>query len=134
MTLEELNSYNAIKGHIEHCREKIRELNGRTICSPRFDTSGISKSPTPQNSVEERYIRALSKKEDYERQIAEDTALVQRIEKYISSIKDRRTRMIFEMHIYDAKKFWEIAIKFGGGNSEQSVKNVFYRYLKDHSE
>lgn len=134
MTLEELNEYCIIKAHIEYCRDKIRELNSRTIRSPIFDTSGISNSPSSRNPIEEKYINAITEKARYEQQIGDDTVLIQRIEKYISSIKDRRTRMIFEMHVYDAEKFGEIAIKFGGGNSEQSVKNVFYRYLKDHSE
>ncbi len=132
MTLKELNSYHVVKANIERCRDKIREIDGRTISSPIFDTSGIPKSPTAHNSVEERYIKALSDKERYERHIAEDEAIIQRIEAYISSIKDRRTRMIFEMHVYDAETFWKIAMKFGGRNSEEGVKNVFYRYLKEH--
>lgn len=132
MTLEELNEYGILKAHIEQCRDKIRELNGRTIRSPIFDTSGISSTPSSRNSTEEKYINAMAEKERYERQIAKYTAKIERIEKYISSIGDRRTRMIFEMHVYDNEPFWKIAMKFGGRNSEGSVKNMFYRYLKYH--
>lgn len=132
MTLEELNEYGVLKAHIEHCRDKIRELNARTVCSPGFDTSGISTSPSPRNPTEEKYINAIIQKERYERLIAEDAEKIARIEGYISAIKDKRTRMIFEMHVYDNEKFWKIAMKFGGRNSEASVKSMFYRYLNQH--
>ncbi|MDE6733810.1 MAG: hypothetical protein K2J77_13165 [Oscillospiraceae bacterium] len=130
MTLEELNEYNIIKAHIEQCRDKIREISSETIRSPIFDTSGISNSPSSRNPTEEKYIRAMAKKEMYEQQIVEDMEKITRIEKYISSIRDRRTRMIFEMRIYENEKFFKIAMKFGGRNTEDSVKNIFYRYLK----
>lgn len=130
MTLEELNEYGILKAHIEQCREKILELNSRTIRSPIFDASGISNTPSSRNPTEEKYINAMAEKAKYERLIAEDTEKIAKIENYISSIRDRRTRMIFEMHIYDNEKFWKIAMKFGGRNSEGSVKNMFYRYLK----
>lgn len=133
MTLEELNEYGIIKAHIEHCREKIRELNGRTISSPIFDTSGISNSPSSRNPTEEKYINALAEKAKYERLISEDAEKIARIEKYISAIKDKRTRMIFELHIYDNEPFWKIAMKFGGRNTEGSVKSIFYRHLKHSS-
>ena len=132
MTLEELNEYGIIKADIERCREKIHELNVRTISSPIFDASGIAYSPLSNNPTEEKYINTMAEKVKYERQMAEDTEKITRIEKYISSIKDRRTRMIFEMHIYDSEPIWKIAMKFGGRNSESSVKNIFYRYLKIH--
>lgn len=132
MTLEELNEYSIIKAHIEQCRDKIREISSETIRSPIFNTSGISNSPSSRNPTEEKYIRAMAKKEKYERQIAEDMEKITRIEKYISSIQDRRTRMIFEMHVYDNEKFWKIALKFGGRNTDASVKNMFYRYLRQH--
>lgn len=132
MTLEELNEYGIIKAHIEYCREKIHELNVKTISSPVLDSSGVS-SPISGNPTEEKYINTISAKANYEQQIKEDTERITRIERYISSIVDRRTRLIFELHIYDNEPFWKIAMKIGGRNSEGSVKNMFYRYLKEHS-
>lgn len=132
MTLAELNEYGIIKAHIEHCRDKVRELSSRTIRSPIFNTSGISNSPSSGNPTEEKYINTMMAKSRCEKQIAEDMEKIERIEKYISSIRDSRTRMIFEMHVYDNEPFWKIAMKFGGRNTEDSVKRMFYRYLKHH--
>ena len=132
MTLKQLNEYGILKAHIKQCRDKIREIGGRTIRSPIFDTSGISKSPATRNPTEERYINAMSEIERYERQIAEDTEKIERIERYISRIEDCRTRMIFEMHVYDNETFWKIALKFGGRNTGESVKQIFYRYIDNH--
>ena len=74
----------------------------------------------------------MSEIERYERQIAEDTEKIERIERYISRIEDCRTRMIFEMHVYDNETFWRIALKFGGRNTAESVKQIFYRYIDNH--
>ncbi len=132
MTLKELNEYGILKAHIEQCRDKIREINGRTVRSPVFNTSGISNSPTGRNPMEERYIKAIWDKEDLERHIAADETKIKRIERYISNIGDLRTRLIFEMHVYGSKQFFIIAMKLGGRNTEESVKQIFYRYLEKH--
>ncbi len=132
MTLEELNSYNTLKACIEHCRDKIREINGRTVSSPQFDTSGISNNPSGRNPTEEKYISAIAQKDELERLIDSSTTKIKRIERYISNIRDLRTRLIFEMHVYGSKQFFIIAMKLGGRNSEESVKHLFYRYLRDH--
>jgi len=132
MTLKELNEYGILKAHIEQCRDQIREINSRTVRSPAFNTSGISNSPTGRNPMEERYIKAISIKENLEHMIAYDEKQIKRIERYISNIRDLRTRLIFEMHVYGSKQFFIIAMKLGGRNSEESVKHLFYRYLRDH--
>ncbi|MCM1275483.1 MAG: hypothetical protein NC299_08965 [Lachnospiraceae bacterium] len=132
MTLEELNSYHTLKVCIEHCRERIREIDGRTVSSPRFDNNGIVNSPSGKNPTEEKYIQAIAKKDELER-LAESCAVkIKRIERYISNIRDLRTRLIFEKHIYSGEQFFKIAMKLGGRNSEESVKHLFYRYLRDH--
>lgn len=132
MTLKELNEYGILKAHIEQCRDRIREISSRTVRSPVFKTSGISNSPTGRNPMEEKYIKAILDKEDLERLIAADEAKIKRIERYISNIRDLRTRMIFEMHIFRNERFFVIALKFGGRNTEESVKRIFYRYIDKH--
>ena len=132
MTLEEINEYRALKAQIEHCKDKIHEINRITVKSPIFDTSGIPKNPTPRNSTEEKYIKAMCDKEKYERIIAASEERIALIEKYISDIKSKRTRLIFEMHVFDNKKFWKIAMDLGGENTEESVKMIFYRYIKNN--
>lgn len=132
MTLKELNEYGILKAHIEQCRDRIREINGKTVHSPAFNTSGISNSSTGRNPTEEKYIKAISDKEYLERLISADEAKIKRIERYISNIRDLRTRMIFEMHIFGNERFFIIALKFGGRNTEESVKRIFYRYIDKH--
>ena len=132
MTLKELNEYGTLKAHIEHCREKIREINIRTVRSPSFDMSGISNSPTGRNTTEDKYIKALTDKDKFERLILMDMEKIRRIERYISNIKDVRTKMIFEKHIFKNKRFFVIAMELGGINTEESVKHIFYRYIDKH--
>lgn len=132
MTFAELKNYPALIADIKRCKEKIREINTSFIKSPSYDSSGISKSPTRHNSTENAYIENITKKEEYEERIKSDEAQIKRIECYINSIADLRTKMIFEMRVYDQKTWRKIAIAFGGKNSDESVQKIFRRYVERH--
>ena len=134
MTLSELKDYTALQAEIKRCKEKIYEINCSTVKSPTYDSIGAAKNSSRRNSVEEKLIDNISKKEIYEQRINSAEEQVRRIEKYISGIKDRRTRLIFEMRIYDQKEWWRIAHEFGGKNSDESVQKIFRRYVKSHPE
>lgn len=134
MTLSELKDYTALQAEVRRCKEKIYEINCSTIKSPRYDSSGTTRNPTRRNTTEDRLVANITKKEEYEKRIQVATEQLRRIEQYISSIKDRRTRMIFEMRIYDQKEWWRIAAEFGGKNSDESVQKIYRRYVQSHPE
>ncbi|MCM1298220.1 MAG: hypothetical protein NC203_00435 [Firmicutes bacterium] len=132
MTLAELNDYAALKVEIKRCREKLYEINHPTIKSPSYNNSEAARNPTRRNTVEDKLIENIAGKEEYEKRIRCASEQLRRIEKYISGIKDRRTRMIFEMRVYDQKEWWRIAAEFGGKNSDESVKKIYCRYVLKH--
>ena len=131
MTREILNSYLATKARLEVNKEKLRELRGRTVQSPRLDTEG-GKTLSGINVTEEKYIHAFEEREMLERMIKADKETLSRIEQYIERIKDSVTRFIFERHVFDGERFWKIAMSLGGGHSGESVKIRFYRYINSH--
>lgn len=65
--------------------------------------------------------------------ITRHEAAVARSEKtvtaYIGTIEDSQTRMIFRLRIIHGMSWKEVAAAVGGKNSENGVKNVFYRYI-----
>lgn len=134
MTLSELKDYAVLQAEVRRCKEKIYEINCSTIKSPSYDSSGATRNPTRRNTTEDRLISNITNKEEYEKRIQTATEQIRRIEQYISSIKDRRTRMIFEMRIYDQKEWWRIAAEFGGKNSDESVQKIYRRYVQSHPE
>ena len=132
MTFAELKSYPALLADIKRCKEKIQEIDTSYIRSPAYNSSGAAKSSTRQNSTENAYIENITKKEEYEERIKSDQAQIARIERYINNISDLRTKMIFEMRVYDQKTWRKIAKAFGGKNSDESVQKIFRRYVEKH--
>ena len=55
-----------------------------------------------------------------------------RIERYIASIPDLLIKRIMEKRVLE-RKFWrDIAEELGGGNTKDSVKMMYYRYISDN--
>ena len=52
-----------------------------------------------------------------------------RLERYIVGIPDSLTRQIFTLRFIDGLSWRRVAYSIGGGNTEDSVKKVCYRYL-----
>lgn len=53
-----------------------------------------------------------------------------RLEEYIASIPDSLTRQIFALRFVNGLSWRQVAFHVGGGNTEESVKKVVYRYLE----
>lgn len=133
MTLTELKKYPALAADIKRCREKIKEIDADMVYpkSLSLSTNGILSSAN-HKSTEYGYIENITKKEKYEKRIEEDKQQIQRIERYISGIADLRTKMIFEMRVYDQQSWRKIATAFGGKNSSESVQKIYRRYVEKH--
>lgn len=51
------------------------------------------------------------------------------VEEYIESIEDSRMRRIIRMRFIDKLTWNQVAHRVGGGNTEDSVKKAFYRFI-----
>lgn len=54
---------------------------------------------------------------------------INEIEKFVRSIPDSHIRNIIRLRVVDGKTWNEVADVVGGGNTEDSVKKAFHRYL-----
>lgn len=129
--LAELRSYRVIKLDIEDKQARLRTLNSGMIHSVVFGAN-VGKSHAAENGIEKRYIEIIEEKERLEKMIAGSKKRLKDIESYISSIYDRTTRYIFEQHIYNGKRFIEIAIQLDDRPTVDGVKRRVYRYLDEH--
>lgn len=57
-----------------------------------------------------------------------------RLERYISSIPDSRTRLIMSFRFVDGFSWGKVAYKVGGGNTASGVKMICYRYIKSEKK
>lgn len=53
-----------------------------------------------------------------------------RLEEYIAAIPDSLARQIFALRFVNGLSWRQVAFHVGGGNTEESVKKVVYRYLE----
>lgn len=52
------------------------------------------------------------------------------VAEYIASIDNSYMRRLISFRVIDGLKWEDVAAKMGGGNSEDTVKKAFYRFLK----
>lgn len=53
-----------------------------------------------------------------------------RLERYIASVDDSLVRMAMTLRFLDGMHWCAVAMRIGGGNTEDSVKKMVYRYIE----
>lgn len=61
-----------------------------------------------------------------------ESAELKRLISYIAKIDDALTRRIFELRYIEQCSWGQIAMRIGGGNTQEGVRKRHTRYLKDH--
>ena len=107
-TLKELNSLSYL----------IKEVD---VLSEMLDK--IRSNPNVECKVENIEARLVSK-------IDELQAAYPKILQWIFSIDDPLIRLIFEERFLNCKTWDQVVCRAGGNNTEYSVKQMAYRYLK----
>lgn len=134
MTIKRLNNYYLLGGVIESEKEKIMKIEAQLCASPKFDCSGIPKSPSVINHTEAVYLELVTRKNELRTRAMQYEQEKAEIEKYISEIDDMLIRRIVELRVLENRRFKEIADELGGKNTADSIKKMFYRYVVDNSE
>lgn len=134
MTLKELSQLYYLNREIEMDKERLEALRARASApgSPNYD--GMPKSPSYENRLE-RYIAEIV---DLEAIIsAKITQCIHernRLERYIADIPDSLTRQIFTLRFINGLSWLQVAYSIGGNNTEQGVKMICYRYIKNSNK
>lgn len=155
VTKEVLNQYydlkreiKEIKGRINGLEKKIGQLDkrireieaGETVKDKVRGGEGglqsftIEGIPTPEYNEKKMELRIKKMLLDERKSmlsILELDALnqVNQIERFISGIRDSHTRRIVHLRVVDGMSWNEVADSIGGGNTENSVKQAYHRYL-----
>ncbi len=105
MTLQELSQLYYLKREIAQDRERLRRLE------PDGDSAAV-------------LFRLIGQKR--QRLIRERV----RLEEFIQGIEDSATRQIFSLRFGEGLSWLQVALRVGGGNTEDGVKKACYRYLR----
>lgn len=134
MTVAELNKYYLLEDAIRDDKERIARIEAKLCGSSAFDTSGVPKNPTPRNRTEDSFIELAHLKTELGNEVKEYEALKVRIERYIARINDLLIKRIMEKRVLKHKSWRTVAVELGGGNTIDSVKKMYYRYISDNPD
>lgn len=128
MTLRELSKYYKLHERLERNREMLTSLSAAAGLKAQVIT-GMPHAPGVSDRVGEMAVEIA----DLEEKIAVLEARCDRerrkLEKYIGTIKDDQTRMIFRLRFIRCMTWPQVAEALGGRNSADGVKHICYRYL-----
>ena len=130
MRKEELMKVYYLDKEIAEWKEEIRRIRERAM--PRC--AGFAKNTTGCGKYADVVACVAAQVADAEKKIRKKLLELEsarsEIVKYIMSIDDSQTRLIFKLRCLDNMSWNQVADRVGGMNSENSVKKRFYRYLE----
>ena len=132
MTLQELSKYYKLHDRLERNREMLKSLYAAAGPGAQVIT-GMPHASGTSDEVSDLVIEI----EDLQSRIdcleSECALEKKKLEKYISTIKDDQTRMIFRLRFIHCMTWPQVAEAIGGRNTANSVKLICYRHLDKKS-
>lgn len=132
MTLQELNRYFRLLERLGKAREFLASLEATaTPQSPNLD--GMPRAPGVRDSVGRLAAEIADMRARVELLERQAAAQYGEIAQYIEGIPDDQARLIFRLRFLRGLSWKEVAAIVGGGNTDNSVKCICYRYLREEN-
>lgn len=132
MTLQELSIYYKLHKQLEQNRQMLSSLYAAAGLGAQ-EITGMPHAPGVSDEVSDLVIEIEGLKE-WIAHLEEECAREKRIlERYISTIGDYQTRMIFRLRFVHCMTWSQVAKAIGGRNTANSVKLTCHRYLNPKS-
>lgn len=137
-----LIQYSDIQKEIKEVRERITqtekqiqkiEKEGAVIDTVSGGMGGIQHFkiegfPYPEYSRKKTLL--YSRKATLTSLESELIEIINQIEEFIASVDDSRMRRIINLRFIENLSWNKVADKIGGGNTEDSIKKAFYRFME----
>lgn len=138
-----LTQYADLQQECKEVREKIKKLerqiekiesDGNVIDKVRGGEGGLQSFkiegfPYPEYSRKKTLL--FARKATLSELEMELLETLNEVETFISSVKDSHMRRIISLRVVDGLSWNKVADKIGGGNTEDSVKKAFYRFMEN---
>lgn len=112
MTLRELNQLRYLRREIQMDAERLVRLEHQNTASDRQQIAELRKI------ISDKRVRCIRERN--------------RLENHIASVKDSLVRQIMTLRFVDGLSWQGVAMRIGGGNTENNVKKIIHRYLRSH--
>lgn len=123
-----------VRRKIKDLEEQIKKLEGITVKDKVKGGEGglqsfnIEGFPTKEYSRKKTML--YSRKTTLALLEADIDEKIVEVEQFIASITDSRIRRIIDLRFIRNLSWNDVAAKIGGGNTEDTVKKQFYRYME----
>lgn len=130
-----LKEQEEVKQRIEKTEKQLQkiEAEGNVIDKVRGGDGGIQNFKIegfPYPAYSKKKTLLYVRRNQLEQLEIKIIATINEIEKFIETIDDSHVRRIITLRIVDGLSWEMVAKEIGGGNSEDSVKKIFYRYME----
>lgn len=133
MKLQDLSQLYYLDKLIQRDEQRLEQMRARlTNISPKL--SGMPGSPGASDKIGEGVAELVDLARKIEEERDNFEAEKAKLEHYLRCIEDTQLRLIFILRFVDLKSWNEVAASIGGNNTEGSVKQACYRYLKDNAK
>ena len=132
MTLQELSKYYKLHERLERNREMLASLYAAAGLGAQ-EITGMPHAPGVSDEVSKLVIEIEDLKERISHLESECAREKRRLERYIDTIEDDQTRMVFRLRFLHCMTWPQVAGAIGGRNTANSVKLICHRYLNPKS-
>lgn len=132
MTLRELSIYYKLHERLEQNRQMLSSLYTAAGLGAQ-EISGMPHAPGVSDQVSSLVIEIEDLKERISHLESECAQEKRILERYISTIEDDQTRMVFRLRFVHCMTWPQVAKAIGGRNTANSVKLICHRYLNPKS-
>lgn len=130
MTLERLKNLYHLQNEIDLLQQRIDALKGEA------EQITQKLSHAPGGNTDDKLGKIIAEYVDLEQELLNmrvtQIAEKKDITRYINSIQDSQTRIIFWLRFVDHLQWEQIALRLGGINSAENCRKIVYRYIKSH--
>lgn len=131
MTLQELSRYYELQKRLARAEEMLESFITSSCLGAQVIT-GMPHATGVKDKVGDLAAEIADMQDKVRRFEKESRQAEREISAYIDTIQDDQTRMIFRLRFLRCMTWGEVAALIGGGNSENSVKSICYRFIKLH--
>lgn len=132
MTLRELSIYYKLHERLEQNRQMLSSLYTAAGLGAQ-EITGMPHAPGVSDQVSGLVIEIEDLKERISHLESECAQEKRILERYISTIEDDQTRMVFRLRFVHCMTWPQVAKAIGGRNTANSVKLICHRYLNPKS-
>ena len=132
MTLRELSIYYKLHERLERNRQMFSSLYTAAGLGAQ-EITGMPHAPGVSDEVSNLVIEIEDLKERISHLESECAREKRILERYIDTIEDDQTRMVFRLRFLHCMTWPQVAGAIGGRNTANSVKLICHRYLNPKS-